>query len=73
METLFSPRRYHLSLEDGLYRPALFIWAPEAVRGRRALLSSVVKVQTILKRHQFNFQAVLEYVYEHKGDLCSRL
>ena len=73
METFFSQRRYHLSLEDGLYRPALFIWETEAVRGSRALLSSVVKVQTILKRHQFNFQAVLEYVYEHNRDLFSRV
>ncbi len=73
MEAFFSQRRYHLSLEDGIYRPALFIWEVEAGRGSRALLSGVVKVQTILKRHQFNFQVVLEYVFEHNRDLFSHL
>ena len=73
MEAFFSPRRYHLSLEDGLYRPALFIWEVEAGRGSRALLSSVVKVQTILKRQRFDFQVLLKYVLEHNRDLFSRL
>ncbi len=73
MEAFFGQRRYYLSLEDGLYRPALFIWEVEAGRGSRPLLSSVVRVQTILKRHQFNFQMVLEYVLEHNRDLFSQL
>ena len=73
METFFSQRKYHLSLENGLFRPALFIWEVEAGHGSRALLTSVVNVQTILKPQNFNFQLVLEYVFEQNRDLFARL
>lgn len=73
MENFFNKRRYHLPLEEGLYSPALLIWEIESDRGDHELLNSVIKVQSLLKQHKFDFQIVLKYIYEQNRDLFSRI
>ncbi len=73
IENFLNKRRYHLSLEDGLHSPALLIWEIEGAHSNHALLNSVIRVQTLLKRQQFDFQIVLKYIFDRNRALFSQL
>lgn len=69
----FRERRYHLSLEEGLYQPAMMAWEITWRQSEEKLLQSVLEVQNILKRHKFNFQMVLQYVFKQNEELFSAI
>ncbi len=61
----FNERRYHLSLEEGLFKPIFLAWEIEFRRSREDLLRSVIEFQTLLNRHQWRMRPLLQYVFNH--------
>ena len=69
IENFFHQRRYHLSLEEGLFKPIMFEWEMRRNKTGDALLNSVVEIQTLLVRHHYKLQLILEFVYESHQSL----
>lgn len=69
LDTFFNERQYYISLEKGLFKPALLVWKTESQHSNERLLRSVIEIQDKLKRRQYKLQAVLEYVYKHNQPL----
>ena len=64
VDNFFRQRRYHLSLEEGLFKPVMFEWEMRWNKTGEELLNSVIEIQTILVRHHYKLQLILEYVYQ---------
>ncbi|MCK4577771.1 MAG: hypothetical protein KAU50_03205, partial [Candidatus Marinimicrobia bacterium] len=73
ISTFLSDRRYHLSLEDGLFKPAQLMWEFAAQNSDTELLKRVIDLQTQLKQRKFDSQQVLQYVYAHNESLFIRI
>lgn len=69
IENFFHQRRYHLSLEEGLFKPIMYEWEMRWTKTGDELLNSVVEIQTLLGRHHYKLQLILEYVYESHQSL----
>ena len=69
LDTFFNERQYYISLEKGLFKPALLVWKTESQHSNERLLRSVIEIQDKLNRRQYKLQAVLEYVYKHNQPL----
>ncbi|UCH63673.1 MAG: hypothetical protein JSU77_04290 [Fidelibacterota bacterium] len=73
VENFFNERRYHLSLEEGLFKPILLVWEFEFQQSREDLLRSVIEFQTLLNRHRCKMQPLLQYVYNHNPPLFNAI
>ncbi len=69
LDTFFNERQYYISLEKGLFKPALLVWKIASQHSNERLLRSVIEIQNKLNRHQYKMQTVLEYVYKHNQPL----
>ena len=69
LDTFFHERQYYISLEEGLFKPALLVWKIASQHSNEHLLRSVIKIQNMLHRRQYKLQAVLEYVLKHNQPL----
>ncbi|MEE9162322.1 MAG: hypothetical protein V3U35_05055 [Candidatus Neomarinimicrobiota bacterium] len=68
-EHFFRDRRYHLGLDEGLYAPILVAWELGHERPGDELLDSIVKVQTLLGRHQYSIEPLLQYISQQNQPL----
>jgi len=73
VENFFNERRYHLSLEEGLFKPILLIWEIEFRHSREDLLRSVIEFQTLLNRHRWRMRPLLQYVYNRNLPLFNAI
>ena len=62
VESYFGERRYHLGMEEGLYKPIQLAWEMELRQSHDELLNSVVKIQTLFNKHQIKIQSLLRYI-----------
>ncbi len=69
----FNERRYHLSLEEGLFKPIFLAWEIEFRRSREDLLRSVIEFQTLLNRHQWRMRPLLQYVFNHNPPIFNAI
>lgn len=69
LDTFFHERQYYISLEKGLFEPALLVWKIASQHSNERLLRSVIEIQNKLNRRQYKLQAVLEYVYKQNQPL----
>ncbi len=51
----------------------MMAWEITWWQSEEKLLQSVLEVQNILKRHKFNFQMVLQYVFKQNEELFSAI
>ncbi len=73
VENFFNERRYHLSLEEGLFKPILLVWEIEFRHSREDLLRSVIEFQTLLNRHRWRMRPLLQYVYNRNPPLFNAI
>ena len=62
VENFFHERRYHLSLEEGLYKPIMLAWELELELRRSELIKSTVRIQTLFESRQLKMQPLLQFV-----------
>lgn len=69
----FNERRYHLGLEEGLFKPVFLAWEIESRRSEEDLLRSVIEIQALLNRHRWRMQPLLQYVYNRNPSLFTAI
>ncbi len=73
VENFFRERWYHLSLEEGLFKPILLMWEIRFQDSREELLHSVVEIQSLLTRHRREIRPALQYVHDHNTALFTAI
>jgi tetratricopeptide (TPR) repeat protein len=73
VEHFFQNRRYHLTREEGLYKPILLAWEITAGRSEEELLRCVVQFQTVLNHNRQEMRPLLEYVHDHCPQLFTTI
>jgi len=72
-ECFFQERRYHLPIEEGLYKPILLVWEIEVRRAREDLLRSVVTIQALLSKRNYEMEPLLKFISDRNSALFNTL